>query len=383
MSGENGFGGGYHYALQLYQREPHALLATQSVEPDWIPALEWARFQAVRECCAPQIELGEPRGQIEPVFDREHGAPYVAALRAVAESANGASCEAEIPLTYFHELARSASSPLVAAGRLAAGELFEYRVCAYAHPPERAEVVPAGEPPRPGTWEAEITPLAQTVRLAARRLDDYLAAAVPQGTITTEQFAVLIPASVLGECIELMRRAAAVETGGILLGHLRRDLERRDIFVEVTAQIPAQQAQQELCRLTFTPETWASVEAALALRGQDELWVGWWHTHPSDYWCRDCPPEKKGRCPAAGRGDYFSTHDVRLHRTVFPRAYSLALVLGGGCEAGAQPHCRLFGWQQGMIASRGYYLLYNQPRGGSCSDFAPAAAATFLQQKGS
>lgn len=62
MSRENGFGGGYRYALELYKREPRALLATQSVEPDWIPALEWARFQAVRECCSPQIELGEPRG---------------------------------------------------------------------------------------------------------------------------------------------------------------------------------------------------------------------------------------------------------------------------------------------------------------------------------
>ncbi len=368
MSGQDGVSDRYRYALELHKREPQALLATVAVRPDWAPALEWARFQALRRCNSEEVELREARVWIEPVFDHERGAPYVERLRAVVEGGNGASGESEIPLAYFHELARSASSSLVSAGRLEVGEVFAYRVCAYADP--QARPAAAGESEPDSAWEADVTPLAQSVRLEEERLDDYLGAAVPEGTITADQFAVLIPASVLSECIELMRIAGAVETGGILLGHLRRDVERGDVFVQVTAQIPARQAQQELSRLTFTAETWASVEAALDLRGRDELFVGWWHTHPSDHWCRDCPPEKKARCPVAGRGDYFSTHDAQLHRTVFPRAYSLALVLGGPCEADGQPSCRLFGWEQGMIASRGFYVLDDQPR--------PAATPTFF-----
>jgi len=373
MSGENGSSDAYRFGLELHKRDPRELLATVAVQPDWVPALEWARFQAWRRTNSPEVELGEPQGHIEPIFDPERGRPYVEALRAVVEGEQGTGAAAEIPLAYFYELARNASSSLVSAGKLEVGEVFEYRVCAYADHQRGAR--PAGnEAGEPGAaWDVEVTPLAQKVMLEEQRLDDYLRAAVPEGTITADQPVVLIPAGVLNECMELMEGAGAAETGGILLGHLRRDSKRHDLFIQVSAQIPAREAQQELSRLTFTAETWASVEAALALRGRDELFVGWWHTHPSDHWCRDCPPEKKEQCPMAGRGDYFSAHDARLHRTVFPRAYSIALVLGGSCSADARPKCRLFGWEQGMIASRGFYVLDDPKR--------PAATPTCHQQK--
>ena len=141
------------------------------------------------------------------------------------------------------------------------------------------------------------------------------------------------------ETVELMVRAGGKETGGILIGHLHRDPGRRQLFLEVTAQIPAQHAEQELARLTFTPETWTAVDAALALRGKGEIQLGWWHSHPASHWCDDCPPETRRRCKSAGApsGDFFSAHDVALHRTVFPRAYSIALVLSDGCGNAGTP----------------------------------------------
>jgi hypothetical protein len=128
----------------------------------------------------------------------------------------------------------------------------------------------------------------------------------------------------------------------------------------VTAQIPAQHVKQELTRLTFTPATWTAVDAALALRGNREIQLGWWHSHPASHWCDECPPEVRQRCPKAGSpaGDFFSTHDAALHRAVFPRAYSIALVLSDGCGNAGNPSWRLYGWRCGTIAARGFHLLH-------------------------
>ena len=128
----------------------------------------------------------------------------------------------------------------------------------------------------------------------------------------------------------------------------------------MTAQIPAQHTEQELARLTFTPETWTAVDAALALRDGGEIQLGWWHSHPASHWCDACPPEKRQRCKTAGTpsGDFFSAHDVALHRAVFPRAYSIALVLSDGCGNAGTPVWRLFGWRYGMVMARGFHLMH-------------------------
>jgi hypothetical protein len=48
---------------------------------------------------------------------------------------------------------------------------------------------------------------------------------------------------------------------------------------------------------------------------------------------------------------------VALHRAVFPRAYSVALVISDGCEDAGRPIWRLFGWRQGMLMARGFHVL--------------------------
>ena len=75
--------------------------------------------------------------------------------------------------------------------------------------------------------------------------------------------------------------------------------------------------------------------------------VGWWHSHPVLEWCKDCAPEKRAQC-ALAQG-FLSEDDRLLHRTVFPRAYSVALVVND-LESG--PTFSLFGWSRGLIAAR-------------------------------
>jgi hypothetical protein len=80
-------------------------------------------------------------------------------------------------------------------------------------------------------------------------------------------------------------------------------------------------------------------------------------------------PQPKGlqelgaaRPSGTAAGDFFSVDDVMLHRTVFPRAHSIALVLSDYHQGNGEPSVQLYGWNQGMIALRGFYLLGTNDR---------------------
>jgi len=250
----------------------------------------------------------------------------------------------------------------VESGKLATGDKFRYVVCAFPHTePAAAE----GRRPR-----LAVDPVSETIDPDSRPLEDYLGRSEAIG-VGEGRMPVFVAAEVLAEAEEMFRSVGAVETGGILLGKLHRDPDA-GLFLEITAQIPARHAEQELSRLTFTPDTWTAVDAARALRGQGEMYVGWWHSHPAAHWCDECPEEKRSKCAAAGKlsGDFFSSYDVALHRAVFPRAYSMALVISDSCAAAEGPAWKAYGWEQGMVLPRGFHVY----RAAGAIGKAPTAA---------
>ncbi len=151
------------------------------------------------------------------------------------------------------------------------------------------------------------------------------------------------------ETAALMRTAGASETGGVLLGHLRRDPDS-GVFAEVTGQAPATLAQSGLTSLGFTPEAWTAIRAEIAGRANNEIWLGWWHSHPVRHW-----QERKTE-EASGTGRFFSVSDCSVHRTVFSAAYNIGLVVSdtptrhGDWSVG----WNVFGWRRGLIVERGF-----------------------------
>ena len=81
--------------------------------------------------------------------------------------------------------------------------------------------------------------------------------------------------------------------------------------------------------------------------------LGWWHSHPVKAWCKSCPVERQQVCTF--RDGFLSAEDRLLHRTVFPRAYSFALVLSDVADLGVT--YRAFGWRAGILQPRGFHLL--------------------------
>jgi proteasome lid subunit RPN8/RPN11 len=281
-----------------------------------------------------------PVGSIEPVWDAARGQPYCGAVRVSIPADGGNGASVEIPTSYFAELAQKASSELVADGRLGAGDRYRYRVCA-----EVSRTSRSGS--RPGVAVAAIvTPIA----VGEASLDQALANVEPRDDLDPDDAPVLIPRAVLTEVERLAADAGELETGGVLVGQLLRDIDAPEIFVAVSAQIPARHARPSRMGFEFTPETWADARTALRLRDRGEEILGWWHSHP--LFCRSCPPESRRLCRFAR--PFFSLDDRHLHRTVFERAHQVALLVSDLPDEGQRS--ALFAWRRGRIMRRGFHV---------------------------
>jgi len=92
------------------------------------------------------------------------------------------------------------------------------------------------------------------------------------------------------------------EVGGFLIGFLAED------GLNVTHAVPAREAVGSAAQLTFPPEAWTAVLAAIEERNQGERLVGWYHSHP-------------------GHGIFLSAYDEFIQSQFFPEEGQIAIVI--------------------------------------------------------
>ena len=325
---------GYRYLIQIL-RSDTTTAGQHPARVDWGPAQEWARWSALREGLSPpEAFLADVR--VAPAWSDRVGAPYLVGVDVSTMALPAVT--SRLPIEYFADAAGVIATAMVGEGRLEDGEVYRYLPMAYADP----------APPRPsGRSNAR----APRIPVEDGSLAAFGEGALLEGEHDLADAPVVMPAHVLAETAALTLEHPGVETGGVLIGHLRRDPPSLQIYLEVTAQVPARHTDASATKLTFTPETWTAVRAAIALRGQGEIQLGSWHSHPVKVMCQ-CPEEKRrDGCPL-GRG-FFSADDRVLHRTVFGRAFNVALVVSDVHHG--PPTFAMFGWRRGMIERRGFH----------------------------
>lgn len=335
----------YTYAIDFH-REDGTAICQIAVEPEWMPALEWVHFEGIRAGVLPPSMVANLAGgayRVDPVWHPTAGQPRVSGFR-ITVPANGASAVSrQIPTAYLRGVVEQASAVFVEKGVLQTGETFRYVVSAFAS---------TARAPHAAGLDFTVEEIPQPLPLNESALETFLCGAMrPDSQHVDGDLPVFIPQAVLEETKELARLAGDVETGGVLVGFLHHDAGIPEIFVEVTAQIGALHTEAASTKLTFTPDTWAAVRAALALRKRGEVMVGWWHYHPDFCRLRNCPLENRLRCTAASA--FFSGEDVALHTALFARAYNTALLISDSAATGL--NAALFGWRQGMVKARGFY----------------------------
>jgi proteasome lid subunit RPN8/RPN11 len=255
----------------------------------------------------------------------------------------------EIPRSYLRSLAEQKAQDLVAQGQLEQGASFQYVVSAFACGPMAEATNQAPEAP------FELESLVEEIAMEECAMGSLVDRSTTHGPVIDEDAPVFVPKRVVAEAIALSATARDKEIGGVFLGKLRRARGAAEAFIEITAQIPAQHTESTSVKLTFTENTWAAVRDVVELRAEQELLMGWWHTHPN--FCAKCPAENRARCSYAT--DFFSKDDVFLHRTCFPRGYQIALLLSD--HGGTIPSVSMFGWRRGEVAARGFFIVESPP----------------------
>jgi len=310
---------------------------------DLTPALDWARFYAIRQGhIAPFMTAGPC--EIEPVWSSDHGRPFIGGFNAEFSEALGVKgLSTRFPVTCFENAVRSASLYFAEKGHLSSGDSFSYRVSAH-----KQQEQPAGPPG--GNISIRVDEISRPLPLTARKdLSDLKDGSRVMGEAAEVDMPVFMHQSVLDKIGAQTEGAGANETGGVLVGYLHQDENSSEIIAEVTACIPAEHTDSTLTSLRFMPETWAAVRSGIRKRQKAEMILGWYHSHSYlKETCKDCDQAELGTCSASAV--FMSSDDCHLHRTVFSSPWNVALVASDSPCSGLQ--YGLFGWRYGVVAQR-------------------------------
>jgi hypothetical protein len=334
---------GWTYALAAYRTDGQPL-GQAVMDIDWEPARQWARYVAR---CEGRSAPGDDGAEVAPLW-HTRGEPMLRGFRVAlrhADPHHGVACDFETG--FFRPYAQALSSTYVATGQLSAGDTFRYVPLAIH------AAVPATPPAT--RFSLQVEDVSPEPPLAETSLAEFAGRTEPVGEPLLGEIPVFAPFDVMAGVVDAASRAGAVESGGALAGHLRRDPLRRRVFVEITAQIPASLAEGSATTLRFTSDTWQQLRQAIERRGQGEQMVGWWHSHPVHAWCdgQSCGHDDPAQCAALA--DCFSEHDLALHRTVFPDACSVALV--ANVRGDHDVKLSVYGWHEGQLRRRGLQCL--------------------------
>jgi proteasome lid subunit RPN8/RPN11 len=331
----------FEYVLELWRTADNVRLGRVPIQVDWVPALESLIFDLLRRGVIEQPG-GLPPMVVKPIWDDVAGPPTLIGFRATLAAAGG-EATAIFSTNYFGSPAQQASCRFVERGDLKEGEAFEYYVLAIPRQPSPRAA------PRFSVTQREI-PLP----IKPASIERFMNGALLFGTENARDVPVFYHWRVLEEASILTRRAGAMETGGVLIGHVCRDAGLPELFLEITALIPAR-AKEELTRLSFSPDTWTDVQVAVDRRNQGEIWLGWFHSH--SFYRDRCDKSRVDERPARQTAlPFLSEEDRRLHRVCFPRAYGIALLITDSPQSGMS--WTTFGWRTGNLARRSFHVIH-------------------------
>lgn len=130
---------------------------------------------------------------------------------------------------------------------------------------------------------------------------------ISERDILNEDKRVYIKQDALNHLIEHLRSNKKVEQGGILFGNAYQDPFSGELYIEITAAIPALATIGTSAHLDFTPDSWMGImDYARAEHPQENI-VGWYHSHPNI-------------------GVFMSGTDMNTQRAFFHHPWSLSIV---------------------------------------------------------
>jgi proteasome lid subunit RPN8/RPN11 len=338
----------YQFRLEFWRRRGQSVAEVPLDEADFARATEAAFFDGLCRGRFPRYDPPQAGVRFEPRFIHpEGGSPRTRGFEVVVPTPNGGEHRVEFPTRFFTSRAKRVFQELLESGRVPVNTLLLFHLAAYLDGGPRSAARPSG---------ITLEPVAATVPIRAG-LRQALGVTEAWDDPRPRDLPVLIPRRILEEAVAEAQRDPEREVGGILLGHLRRDPETAEMFLEVACHVPAEETQATGASVTFTATTWARAREVAELRGEGEIIAGWVHSHPFLF---DEPCPEPVPAELADEILFFSTDDKFLMELTFPRPFMVAL------QTGIEPRLekalghlpvRLYGWRRGEIVSRGFEVF--------------------------
>jgi proteasome lid subunit RPN8/RPN11 len=335
----------HRYGLELLLPDGRRVQELALEQGDFSRAIEATFFDALRRGLFADYSFSPDAARIEPRFTQP-GQPNLEGFDVVLPTPTGEE-RRTFSANFFQGLALETGARLAAAGQLGEEIILVYQLQGYPHEPVPAQ--------RGGLlFDLASEPTVIPIREGSRR---EIGPTEAWDGPKQDDFPVLIPRHVIQEGVEEARRHPEREVGGVLLGHLRRDRESGELYLEVTCFVPGEETEATNVSVTFTHATWARVREVVQWRGEEELIVGWVHSHPFRV-CSECPLPMPPECQA--KVLFYSRDDEFLMSLSFPRPFMVGLLtaLEPRLE-GVLGHLpvKLYGWRAGRIEARGFEVI--------------------------
>ncbi len=333
----------YQMRLEYFQLDGTSVLEVPLGKQDFARAIEFAFFAGLRRGRFTEYAPPHAEARIEPCFAaRARKSPLAAGFSVVLPTPAGDEHRVEFGAEFLKSHAQRILVDRVLTGEVEPGTI-QFRLAAY---------LDDSTPARGGmTFDAD-EPCVPIQHIARRSLGKSVAWDGPG-----DDLPVLIPRHVLDEAVELAQEAPDREVGGFLLGHLCRDEETNELFLLVTAHVPAEGTEATGTSVTFTSQTWVRAREVVDWRGEREVFAGWVHSHPFRF-CAKCPNPPKPEC--VDKVLFFSSEDHFLMEVTFAQPFMVAL------QTAVEPRLeqvlghlpvRLYGWRDGAIVPRGFEVV--------------------------
>jgi proteasome lid subunit RPN8/RPN11 len=338
----------YCFRLEFWKNKTGRIHEVPLAPGDFSRAVEAAFFDGLRKGVFPDYDFHAEQAVIEPRFVRPgSGSPRVASFEVALPTPDGGGNCLAFERDFFHNLVRRVAKELIAAGKVVEDGVLLYQLAAYLDEVEKPRT-------RGLSIELESEMPEIPIRPGSRRA---LGTSEAWDGPRPEDFPVFIPRRVVEESVEEARRAPEREVGGVLLGHLRRDREDGELYLEVTALVPAEETEATELSVTFTSATWARAREVIDVRGEGEIFVGWMHSHPFRF-CKECPLPVPKECME--KVLFYSADDEFLMELSFARPFMIGLLAAVEPRLqGALGHApiKLYGWNKGLIEARGFEVI--------------------------
>jgi proteasome lid subunit RPN8/RPN11 len=337
----------YRFRLEFFDTKRRHLHELALTTADFSRAIEDTFFDGLRKGVFVEYDPRSSDAVLTPKFKKAtDGVPGVEGFEVALPAPDGGMHRKTFERDFFNSLVRRTGTELVLGGRVPTGGTVLFQLAAYRDDTEPAA---AG---RGMELEAD-TPEIPIIAGSRKEFGASQAWDAPG----PEDFPVLIPQHVVEEAVEEAKRAPEREVGGVLLGRLRRDEQTRELFLEVTCLVPAEQTEATEMSVTFTHATWARVREVIEVRDENEMFVGWMHSHPFRF-CKECPLPVPKEC--MDKVLFYSSDDDFLMELSFARPFMVGLL------AAIEPRLetvlghlpvKLYGWKDGRIEARGFEVI--------------------------